>query len=445
MKRILFIAMAVVMLLSVLSVSALADSSFDTGDTVYSIPDAAGISFSYAGSTGVTLVPQGGATIESLIDGDAVADIAHFNEEGIVLVRNDYIKPAYEANNAKAEQSLDSIPTFSFAIEYDDEVTFDALYIAFMHEINDCIATPGNNQVVLEYSNDGDVWQYVDIFFYRPDLPEYTGKQDGTVEEHIVPIGKEISAKYVRVTFDFKLVPETTPSDFWTYYTNVYEWCGFTELGVAAYESGEEPRVMTQEESVAPDAEVEGIWVSKGEDLATVYKFEAGVFTELVYDVAEFEVSGMEAEAVSESVGEYNIYVNELTINYNDDEWIYVATIDENGALVLDDGFDQFTYETYVAPEKPDDSDDPVSDVTSSDDTSSDDTSSDSVSEPDDSEEPADSQSPFVSGGNKLPITADTSDNDDGMSTTTIIIIIVAAVVVIAAVVVVIVIRNKKK
>ncbi len=445
MKRILFVAMAVVMILSMLSMSASAESSFDTGDTVYSIPEASAISFSYAGSTGVTLVPQSGATIESLIDGDAVADSTHFNQEGIVLVRNDYIKPAYEVNMSKAEQSLDSIPTFSFALEYDDEVTFDALYIAFMHEINDCIATPGNNQVLLEYSDNGNEWHYADIYFYRPDLPQYTGKQDGTVEEHIVPIGKEISAKYIRMTFDFKVVPETTPSDFWTYYTNVYEWCGFTELGVAAYESGDEPRVMTQEESVAPDVKVEGIWVYKGDTLATVYKFEAGVFTELSYEISEFEAIGMEAEAISEAVSEYNVYVNELTINYNDEEWVYTASIDENGALVLDDGYDQLVFETYVAPEKPDESVDTSSDDVSSDDVSSDDASSDAVSEPDDSEEPADSQSPFVSGGNKMPITADESDEDSGMSTTTIVIIIVAAVVVIAAVVAVIVIRNKKK
>ena len=61
------------------------------------------------------------------------------------------------------------------------------------------------------------------------------------------------------MTFTFKVRPES--DTYWAYYTNVYEWAGFTELAVAQYTGGDKQEVMTQEyadsigaDCYAPDA-----------------------------------------------------------------------------------------------------------------------------------------------------------------------------------------------
>lgn len=439
MKRIFVTVLTAAMLLSLLCSAVSADISYDAGETVYSIPEASEVSFSYAGVTGVTLVPQSGTVIEDLIDGDAVTHADEFGTKGVVLVRNDHIKSTYEAQKAQVQQSLDAIPTFSFTIKYDSKVTFDALYVAFLHEINHTIATPGNNQVVLEISDNGDDWKTVDTYFYRPDLPDYTGEHhDATVEEHVIPLGKDIAATYVRMTFDFMVVPETVPAHFWTYYTNVYEWCGFTELGVAEYRSGEKPVVMTQEEANTPDVEIDGEWILKGEASATYYKFENSAVQKVVYELNDYETNGLDAEVISEANGTYDIYADEVTILIEEQETVYTVTFDENGNLVLNDGLFDMILEKYSAPES-----DPESSEVISDSDSSDNDDQDTQGDEDEDEDEDDKDDKNSPNGNSA-----SDPSASGTSTTSVvlpIIIAVGVIAVIAVVVVVVIIILKKK
>ncbi len=349
MKRFFAILLTTLMLASMMSFAVSADGSFDTGKTVYDIPEAAEISFGYTGVTGATAKPQKDGSLENLIDGDAVKDATAFDTHGVVLVCNDYIKPTYEGQgNQKAVQSVDAIPQLHFTIKYEEKVTFDALYLSLFQEINHMIATPGGNWVVLEVSNNGKDWENINTFYYRPHFIDYTGSHHaGNVEELIVPLGKEIKSSYVRLTFEFALVAETTPPHYWTYYSNVYEWTGFTELGVAKYMAGDEPKVMTEEEANAPDVVIDGTWVAKDDTLATVYKFESGVIEKNVYDLADFEENGTDAETVTEATGEYSVYINEVTVNIADDETVYTASVGEDGKLTLKGTVDTITLETY--------------------------------------------------------------------------------------------------
>lgn len=349
MKRIFSVMLIAFLLVSMISFAASADNSFDTGKTIYEIPEASEISFSYTGVTGATSKPQKNGTLENLIDGDAVNDAAAFDTYGVVLVCNDYIKPTYEGQgNQKAVQSVDAIPQVHFTVKYEEKVTFDALYLSLFQEINHMIATPGGNWVVLEVSNNGKDWDNVNTFYYRPHFIDYTGSHHaGNVEELIVPLGKEVSGTYVRMTFEFAQVAETTPPHYWTYYSNVYEWMGFTELGVAKYMTGDKPKVVTEEEANTPDIVIDGTWVTKNDSLASVYKFQSGVVETASYDLADFEENGTDAEIVTEATGEYSVYINEITLNIGDEETVYTATLGEDGKLTLKSNLDTVTLETY--------------------------------------------------------------------------------------------------
>ncbi len=427
MKRFFAILLTTLLLASMTSFAVSADGSFDTGKTVYDIPEAAEISFGYTGATGATAKPQKDGTLENLIDGDAVKDAAAFDTHGVVLVCNDYIKPTYEAQNAQAIQSVDAIPQIHFTIKYEETVTFDALYLSLFQEINHMIATPGGNWVVLEVSNNGKDWENINTFYYRPHYVDYTGGHHaGNVEELIVPLGKEIKSTYVRMTFEFALVPETTPPHYWTYYSNVFEWTGFTELGVAKYMTGDKPKVMTEEESKASDVVIDGAWVAKDDALATVYKFEAGVIEKTAYDLADFEENGTDGEAVSEATGEYSVYINEVTVNIADDENVYTASVGEDGKLTLENDLDIVTLEPYkkkpVVNKPADDS-----------------------SEPDDGDDDDGVEYSKPVANNGAASTPDSGSSANIAFLPIVIISVVVGLLVIAAIVVVVIILKKKK
>ena len=112
----------------------------------------------------------------------------------------------------------------------------------------DCVCAPGEHKVIVETSEDGNLWIPVGedgSFYFRDNQPLYSDVKDPYSEEIVVPLGEEVTAQYVRLSFKFKELEAA--DDYWGYYTNVYEWCGYTELGVALYADGEEPVPMAKE------------------------------------------------------------------------------------------------------------------------------------------------------------------------------------------------------
>lgn len=352
----LLLTAAALLTVSVLGVSA--DFTFSAATTDYNVVTASEITFAYSGQTTATAIPRGDSTLECLIDGDNASGVTNHDQDGIVLVCNDFIKPDYEEDMAMADQPADAIPSFSFALKYDEAVTFDAVYLSLFYQMMDCVSAPGENKVVVETSEDGKVWVPVGTdgaFYYRNNQPEYTGAKDPYVEEIAVPLGEDVEAQYVRLTFRFKQVPET--ETYWTYYTNVYEWCGFTELAVAQYEAGDEPIVMDQSYATAPALELSGMWTLTEEGMTMVVSFEEaeGVKTMVMtyYEEAAFAENGVLAEAVLSMSMPYTAGVDEITVQSEDGTSEVLMIEIAEDALTIDDGVTAMVLEPFVPDEEP--------------------------------------------------------------------------------------------
>lgn len=452
MKKFFVVFLAVAMLLTSLCIMASA-KQYDDGETVYDIETAKTVTFSYEGTTSATVFPRGKSTINCLIDGDSANGVTAHNQDGIVLVCNDYIKPKYEENQknglspAMTDQAPEDIPRYSFVIEYDETVKFDAVYISLFHEINACVATPGDNAVTVEYSKNGTDWTPAGtdgIYYYRaPDLSEYVMNEtshNSVVEERIVPLGKSYRGKYIRLTFNFMAVPET---DAWRYYTNVYEWVGFTELGVGSYESGKKPVVLGKEEATVADVDVAGDWVSVGEDAVVYYSFASDGGNGYVYKeilASDYKESGITAESESFESGKYTVNGATVTLKpESGDEKVITVSLAED-KLTIDDGIETKDFEVYTNTAEPESSESDESTPEST-------PESEHVSDVD-CAEPSETESKTESNAEvstEPSASLATVDEDDGGIPVGVIVAIAAVIVVAVVAVVIIAVKKKNK
>ncbi len=438
MKK-LFALLLAAMMLATLSVTALADFTYEGLFTDYDVLTPDGVSFSYAGETSATAFPRGGGTLECLIDGEHLASPTTHTDKGIVLVCNDFIKPDYEVDMAMAYQNPEAIPTFSFTLTYEEEVTFDSVYLSLFYMAFDCVCAPGEHKVVVETSEDGSLWIPVGedgSFYFRDNQPIYSGEKDPVSEEIVVPLGEEVTSQYVRLSFKFKELDEADP--YWDYYTNVYEWCGFTELGVAQYAGGDEVPPMTKEEAAAPDVVLEGLWTLEVEEgVITLVDFSTpGTLKMMTFDAEDFEANGIQGTALTTVEYPYEADVEYIVLDQDGEKQVVFVTLGE-GTLELDDGEEPLVFEAYV-PEEPEVSEEESSQPEES--------SEDESSEPEESSEEIEeskeesAEAPATS----TPATSSEAPAEDGGDSTMLIVIIAVAAVVIIGVVVVILIKRKK-
>ena len=432
MKKLFALVLAVCMLVA-LSLTAAADFVYEGLFAEYDVLTPAEIGFSFEGETGCTAMPQSGGTLACLIDGEHLANPTHFSDKGIVLVRNDFVKPGYEENMSQAIQPLDAIPTFSFTLTYEEEVTFDAVYLSLFYMAFDCVCAPGEHKVIVETSEDGNLWIPVGedgSFYFRDNQPLYSDVKDPYSEEIVVPLGEEVTAQYVRLSFKFKELEAA--DDYWGYYTNVYEWCGYTELGVALYADGEEPVPMTKEEAEAPDLVLEGLWYMEETDTTTVFDFTTpGVMKAIGYEAADFAENGMDAVAQATVEFPYVAEAEYIVVDMDDTTVVFYVTFADD-SIELDDGNEAILLEEYV-PVVPEVSEEESSEPEES--------SEEEVSEEESEEETsAETSVPAVS----APVESSAvSPAEDGDSTLLIVIIAVVVVVIIGAVVFIVIKRKK--
>ena len=433
MKKIFALLLAVCML-AALSLTAAADFTYEGLFTDYDVLTPSEIAFSYDGETSATAYPRGGGTLECLIDGEHLAAPTTHTDKGIVLVCNDFIKPEYERKNGQAIQASEAIPTFSFTLTYEEEVTFDAVYLSLFYMAFDCVCAPGEHKVVVETSEDGSLWVPVGedgSFYFRDNQPIYSDEKDPYSEEIVVPLGEEVTSQYVRLSFKFKELEAA--DDYWGYYTNVYEWCGYTELGVALYAGGDEPAPMTKEEAEAPDLVLEGLWYAEvQEGFVNVMDFTTpGTVKVTVYEASDFEENGILATQTGTTEYTYVAETDYIVADMDGEKQVLFVTFAE-GSIELDDGNEAILLEEYV-PVVPE--------------VSEEESSEDVPSEPEESSE--DEESEETSAETPATSTAESSADtsaapaEDGDSTLLIVIIAVVAVVVIG-VVAFIVIKRKK-
>ena len=433
MKKIFALLLAVCML-AALSLTAAADFTYEGLFTDYDVLTPSEIAFSYDGETSATAYPRGGGTLECLIDGEHLAAPTTHTDKGIVLVCNDFIKPEYERKNGQAIQASEAIPTFSFTLTYEEEVTFDAVYLSLFYMAFDCVCAPGEHKVVVETSEDGSLWVPVGedgSFYYRDNQPIYSGNKDPYSEEIVVPLGEEVTSQYVRLSFTFKEFEEADP--YWDYYTNVYEWCGYTELGVALYAGGDEPAPMTKEEAEAPDLVLEGLWYAEvQEGFVNVMDFTTpGTVKVTVYEASDFEENGILATQTGATEYTYVAETDYIVADMDGEKQVLFVTFAE-GSIELDDGNEAILLEEYV----------PVVPEVSEEESSEDVPSEPEESSEDEESEEASAETPATSTAES---SADTSaaPAEDGDSTLLIVIIAVVAVVVIGAVVFIVIKRKK--
>ena len=348
MKKTLAILLAMMMAFSAVALAVAADFDITQEGTEYSVISPSTIEFvsiPKEGGKGVEMVPQS-CTIDALADGELVRDASAYTTSGIVLIKN--LDIAVDADP-------EMVPDYAFVMDLGSNVEFDTAYFTLYHEIAVCIAIPGDKKVIVEVSEDGNVWAPVGegIFYFNADIDGFVdGTDDKEIVECAVYLGEEVTARYVRYTYTFMPVIE---GDHWLYYTNIYEWCGFTEMGVAKWTGGEEPEVLGEDDASKEPTQVEGTWIGDDGVEVSILEFvnKAGVKTVAVttYESEAYLENGIDAPIIDEYTATYSVVGDKLTITYEDGSIDKKsAVIDEEGDLTLGTGIGAVVYSPYEAP-----------------------------------------------------------------------------------------------
>lgn len=464
LRKSIAILLAVMFAVASFAMAASADSTATVGGAEYKVTSPKSVAIT---GEGVTPSYRGNGSIEVLMDGDAAHGVSNHDQKGVVLIINDEV-------GAKAttpvKQDVENIPVASVEMDFGSNVSFDTAYMAIFWQ-QAGIYEPGDNKVIVETSADGKVWVPVGedgtFYFSIPKCPSWKEGLPNSdqgwpyVGEVAIPLGETVKARYVRYSYTFAVLPE---GHHWTYYTNVSEFLGLTEVGVANFKSGRKPAKLSAKD-VATRPVIEGSWITEDGEEVTVVTFsdERGEleYTAKVYDKAGYLESGEEAEALDTVQGKYFIEGSKVAVIVGGKYDNYTASTDEKGNLIMDLDGEEYVYytaENYASlngGDTPDDpnsddpnSDDPASDDPTSDDTSSEDaptsvaTSSGTTSDKTTSGSTSSKPSASSSAGSSA---TSSETSDEGGSMTLIIVIIVIAVVVIAAVVASLVVSKKKK
>ena len=197
MKKTLAILLAAMLTISAFALVVSADFDVAVEGSNYKVISPDGVEFSYTGDSEVKVVPQGGATVDALGDGDIVRDVTGFSTKGVILVQNCFIPQNATVGSVAANQDPEAVPDFSFSMNFGEVVEFDTAYMVFYHEIKSCIAIPGEKTVTVEISNDGSVWTPVGEdgqFYFNADVDEFEdGVDDKEIAECAVYLGELVS------------------------------------------------------------------------------------------------------------------------------------------------------------------------------------------------------------------------------------------------------------
>lgn len=440
LRKLLAILLAVTLACTALVMVTSADTEVSVVAANYKVISPTAIELTSTGS-GASLNARKDGTIMVLADGETVSDATSFDTYGIILITNDYVATE-KANTAPVVQ--EEIPTFSFEMDFGTKVTFDTAYMAIYHE-SAGIGEPADNHVVIETSEDGKVWVPVGVdgsFYYsfKPVNDWNDGKEIPYVGEIVVPLGEDVTAQYVRYTYSFQIIPEDW---YWTWYTNVYEFCGFTELGVATFEGGREPTKLSADETEYLD--IRGTWLAEEDDTITIYDLQDlhgdATWTVSTYNKADYDESD-EPAAVDTLEAKWYIESDTVVVWYEDGSYDEgIVSLSEDDVLTIEIGGEEVSLvreSTYVKPK------DEVSEEPSDD--PSDDASEESTAGGTSSTTPS-SNAPTTSGTSSTGSTGNTGNTSDdgGIPTWAIVLIVVAAVVIIGAVIVIVVVRKKKQ
>lgn len=440
----LAILLAVTLAFAALAMAASADGTATVVAGTYEIISPTAIELTATGA-GATVAAKGtGGTIMDLADGNVSRDVTTFDSRGVVLIVNDFV--ANSPDRASGVVKQEEIQQFSLEMDFGKSVSFDTAYIAIYYEVAVGIASPADNCVIVETSTDGKVWVPVGqdgTYYYnlKPVEDYEEGKGKPFIAEVAVPLGQKVSSQHVRYTFSFQVIPEEY---HWTYYTNVYEFCGFTEIGVANFKDGREATAFDAED-VAEWLDIRDTWLAEGEDTVTVVEIEnvngLGTWKESTYDKATYGEEGAEATETIEANWEIE---GDTVIVWDADGYDeYTASLGEDGTLTLDLDGEETSYikaSAYTGGAGTDTPDESSADETPSEDTKSEETSSATSTATSSAAQSTGSTATSSNAG-----TSGSTSDEGGLSTGVIVSIVIAVVVVIAVAVSIILGMRKKK
>ena len=136
------------------------------------------------------------------------ANASDFTKEGIVLLQN-----------TDMNDTENTIATMYF--ELDSLQDIDTVYITWYVYHMAIIGLPVNNNLIIGYSADGDIYTEVGAYDFEGETDPDTSFQLDTA----IRLGQTVKAKYVSVTFEFG------PHGYSDWWCPLWEWVGFTEVG----------------------------------------------------------------------------------------------------------------------------------------------------------------------------------------------------------------------
>lgn len=438
----LAILLAVTLAFAALAMAASADGTATVVAGTYEIISPTAIELTATGA-GATAAPKGGGTLMDLADGNVSRDVTTFDSKGVVLIVNDFV--AKSPDRASGVVHQEEIQSFSFEMDFGKSVSFDTAYIAIYYEVAVGIPSPADNCVIVETSKDGKVWVPVGAdgtYYYnlKPTEDYEDGKGKPFVAEVAVPLGEKVTSQYVRYTFSFQVIPE---GYHWTYYTNVYEFCGFTEIGVANFKEGREATAFDAED-VAEWLDIRDTWLMEEEDTVTVVEIEningLGTWKSSTYDKATYGEEG--AEATDSYEANWEIEGDTVIVWDADGYDEYTAALGEDDTLTLELDGEELSFIKASAYNAGNGTDTP--DESSADETPSEDTKSEATSTAASTATSSAAQSGSAATSSNAGTSGSTSD-EGGLSTGVIVGIVIAVVVVIAVAVSIIIGARKKK
>ncbi len=448
-KKPLAVLFAVCLALSALTMAASAANEVTIAGTTYTVISPKSIEL-----TGEDVkLDDRGKDLSVLYDGDVNRSVESFDKPGLVMVANQQVVDR-KAKETPVNVTEDQNPTASFEMDFGSKVSFDTAYIAIFYQPVG-IGEPADNCVTVETSEDGNVWSPVGdgkFYYSLPKCPDYNAdvnKGNGWpfVGEVAVPLGETVEARYVRYSFKFGTIPTEPTKYHWTFYTNVYEFMDFSEMGVATYKDGRKQKQLTAKD-VADYPALPGDWFVDLSDKLEVWTIATNgdmKITKKTYDKAAYLADAtVEPTETDEDMG---YYVQDQTtfLLFEDgayDEYTYAVTTEGNLSLTLDGDETLLLSAANFKKANPSESSGTSSGTSSA--TSS--TSSDASSAA--SSAATSSAASSAASSSKAPTSASSaasSNADDGGSSMWLVIAIVAAVVVVVAVVVIVVVRKKKK
>ncbi|MDL2287715.1 discoidin domain-containing protein [Eubacteriales bacterium OttesenSCG-928-G02] len=211
-------------LLSLLVAVLLVATMFTFGASAADAVNVKGITFESA-EAGEVVLHNTAKTEALLIDGDTASAADHYDQAGVMLIKN--TKPTEAGVH----------PEFSFIIELDERAKITAFEISYFVETNVMAGLPKDKSVTVEVSDNGTDFTLVDDFVFEEGKCEWTDAEK-TAGVQTAKFDTNTRGKFVKFTFAFGDSPYTDKP--------VFEFIGFSEIAVSA------EKVSADESSTAP-------------------------------------------------------------------------------------------------------------------------------------------------------------------------------------------------